>query len=347
MERIKWIDASKGFCIVLVVLYHIYGLSYVSPYLCGGFMATFFYLSGYTNHGGEFVSQVSKKGKRLLLPYFFYGILSIILLTGRQIIHGNFYYPIKYFLGLLYSRYSMVPLNSSVFSGDFILLINPPLWFLTTLFLGYVWYYFYINIKSRVQKLLIISLGVVLTFVNNELPYLLPWGVDISFIVFVFIMLGRKSNSSWIELFFSRITFKSVCIFIILLLVYVGVVKYNGHINISCRIYGQCGSLSIFLYFIIGLLETLFIITFFKHLKINFLINVFSFLGKHSLRIMCIHIPLSSVFVVAMQYLEINVSIEIKAVILILVSLFLSVLIDLFYERNSLHFLKKNIFQFI
>lgn len=84
-NRIEWIDTIKGICIILVIIYHTCGLPIIGQFLFGGFMGTFFILSGYTTKKDIISSGIKKKIERLLIPYFFYGIISILFITSNQI----------------------------------------------------------------------------------------------------------------------------------------------------------------------------------------------------------------------------------------------------------------------
>ena len=65
-----WIDALKGFGMILVIATHS-SLSIVSPkltvMLTAGYMAIFFILSGYTTKKEAFIPAIKKKAKRLLI----------------------------------------------------------------------------------------------------------------------------------------------------------------------------------------------------------------------------------------------------------------------------------------
>lgn len=91
-----------------------------------------FVASGFTYKSKQtFSSEIGKRSKRLLLPYFFYVSLSIILMNIFQI-KGDFIHQV---LGMIYSRYSLYFGIKDV--GDVSLLTqtcNSPTWFLTALF---------------------------------------------------------------------------------------------------------------------------------------------------------------------------------------------------------------------
>ena len=74
--RKKYIDAVKGFCIILVLFSHAGGIPFIGGYLFACFMQTYFIVAGitYTDRKNETFGQFAlKKAKRLLVPYAVYG----------------------------------------------------------------------------------------------------------------------------------------------------------------------------------------------------------------------------------------------------------------------------------
>lgn len=318
-NRIEWIDTIKGICIILVIIYHTCGLPIIGQFLFGGFMGTFFILSGYTAKKEIISSGIKKKSKRLLIPYFFYGIISILFITSNQIIHGNWEYTLKYIGGLIYSRYSIIPLQSERFTEDSIILVNSPLWFLTTIFISYIYFYFYINIQQKIFKLLFIFTSFILSVIANEAKILLPWGIDISFICFLLLLYGYYYSKYRNKFHYSL--YKKLYLIIIASSLYYILVTYNGHINLSVRIYGNHGVLSIILFYCICIIEThIFILI--TQSMCSIITRTLAIIGKYSLRIMCIHIPLSYIELVIINKLNFDINQYISAIILIFISLF-------------------------
>lgn len=131
-QRLVWLDALKGIGILLIMVCHAGLLPRVSIFLTAGYVSIFFVASGFTYKSKQtFSSEIGKRSKRLLLPYFFYVSLSIILMNIFQI-KGDFIHQV---LGMIYSRYSLYFGIKDV--GDVSLLTqtcNSPTWFLTALF---------------------------------------------------------------------------------------------------------------------------------------------------------------------------------------------------------------------
>ena len=109
-DRIKWIDTAKGFCILLVVLYHISSYVVIDYFMKEDFktfrMPLYFILSGlfFKNYEG-FIGFTVRKINKLLIPYiFFYVAFSIVIpvalyrLCGYQIsdLVNYGFYGVKY-----------------------------------------------------------------------------------------------------------------------------------------------------------------------------------------------------------------------------------------------------------
>ena len=85
-ERLEWIDAAKGFGMVLVVLGHMSIPQAVSKVIFSFHMPLFFMISGYLYHGGFSRRWVAGKIDSLLISYLVYGviIISVWRVIGKQ-----------------------------------------------------------------------------------------------------------------------------------------------------------------------------------------------------------------------------------------------------------------------
>lgn len=144
-QRVQWIDAVKGVGILLVILAHISPISNkVFWYLTYGFMPIFFVMAGFTSKSVCGYSEaIKKKAKRLLIPYFVYGLL---LIVASYLLFGNTN-MMQALLGLAYSRYSLFPEGAEnvvpLLKGC---LYVCPFWFLPCMFLAYLLLIIYDNL---------------------------------------------------------------------------------------------------------------------------------------------------------------------------------------------------------
>lgn len=118
-KRIDFIDLAKGICILLVVLGHV-GIHVEIPGIKIVRMPLFFILSGlfYKDYGGM-RNLMIKRTNQLLIPFFFFYILSYVL-----------YYLIAWIMPDL--KYTAATGILDVFIQDHY--YNGPLWFLLALF---------------------------------------------------------------------------------------------------------------------------------------------------------------------------------------------------------------------
>lgn len=289
--RHQWIDALKGFGIILVIAMHssIYCIfPTISILLTAGYMAMFFILSGYTAKKENITSGMAKKAKRLLIPYIFYGIIITSFFAILDLVYG--YFNTREWIGLLYSRHSLYPLGTTT---NVVLLSSrsiSPLWFLTAMFFSFLWFYLYANIKKTASKVLCIIIYIIATIMLYYSPILLPWSLDTSFLCALFIITGYQFKEYAIKEYKKNLLYFLTLSAI--LAAYIALVSFNDNANLSIRIYGELGALSIILYYILSLLITIIYSEVLKLCNKNMLGRFLSFVGKHSLRIMCIHMPL-------------------------------------------------------
>lgn len=212
VQRIVWLDAVKGMCMLSIMIAHSCGIPVINVYLNAGFVSAFFVLSGFTLKPKTVSDGTINKAKSLLIPYFFYGILGIFVLSIRDfIINGlNYEFCISRIIGLLYSRYCLYPPHLCD-EGDNVFFLRSsiePLWFLTCMFLAFIWVYIFLNCNGKYRKWLF-GLYFILPFGGTLLPILLPWSLDSSFLGALFIILGVYLKK-W---FLTREIVNNKCIF--------------------------------------------------------------------------------------------------------------------------------------
>ena len=293
--RHEWIDAIKGYGIILVVATHsnlFQGLPTALLYLTAGYIAMFFIVSGYTTKAETFNKGVRQKACRLLLPYFFYGTILTLFRLIFECLPHSFVNKLEW-AGLAYSRYSLYPLgtenNTQLLSGK----STAPLWFLTAMFVAYIWFYAYSRLKTTTQKAACVITLFIATAATAHLEILLPWSIDTSFICAIFIIIGYELKEYIVK---SNITLsgKTIVAMLALCVVYIVTTRFNGLPNLSVREYGNFHYTSIALMCILSTTGTILVTQFFKAVNNTFITKSLAFIGRHSLRIMCIHMPIVS-----------------------------------------------------
>ncbi|MDD3304283.1 MAG: acyltransferase family protein [Clostridia bacterium] len=199
-ERIKWIDTLRAFSILLIVFGHIIGYSDkmqgIYKYIYSFHVPIFFTISGFLfslKPVERYKEFTIKKLKRIILPYFIFGLLFLIpyFMLGNTVTNeinqnsstGFF----KSIIGIIWG------------SGyDDLLKQNAPLWFLPCLFIMYQLFYFINKIKNKFTKenirtelivFLILCVTGCTLYINFK-DIALPWGIMPAITLGMFFELG-------------------------------------------------------------------------------------------------------------------------------------------------------------
>lgn len=286
-DRRNWVDAAKGFGIILVMINHRCSIPVYGKYLFASFMPLFFILSGYTFKTEKLKVGIMKKIQRLLIPYAFYGLILVTIKTLAQLIFHKITFEsiVIKCIGLLYSRFCLYPLEKKT-NYYFFQCDNSPLWFLTAMFLAYLLTLLYYKINTKMRIVLLCGYGLA-TIILYFSPILLPWSIDTSFIAALFIISGKKMKELNV---FSLNKSKNIMIIILCTLCYIFLVNINGKINMSVRIYGELGIWSILLFYIIGIIGTIICSCFFILVERLTITDILAYIGRLSLTILCTHL---------------------------------------------------------
>jgi len=201
-KRLGWLDFGKAVGILVVLMVHTGGrFGRLSFYGGMFYMPIFFVAAGYTyrcRREEPFGSFLKKKGARLLLPYFgtsaflwlFFWVKDCVL-AGEA---GNL--KLSSLFGILYSRNQMY---TAAWGGEnpvLLDLLNAPLWFLTAMFLTYV--YYEMLSRSR-RKYVWLCIGLVCAVLWHYItPLLLPWSLEAVPYFCLFFCSGRMAeNTRW------------------------------------------------------------------------------------------------------------------------------------------------------
>lgn len=264
-KRLEYVDIAKGFGIVLVVCSHsdAFDLMWYMMDMC---IPIFFFCSGYTfKMKGTFKDSMSKKFRRLFVPYLFFNIVMFCLFC---------HFSLRELIGVLYSRYSLYPLDV-VPNVKFFTSGNYPLWYLTSMIVSY--FLFYLLIYHEKYKHILMFLYALLILCFMESPVLLPWSIDTAPLTAMLIYVGMKAR---------KYDLVSIDIFqiLILVLIYIGLRCVGGDLNISVRIFGT----SVAIYFILAIIAPIVVLWCSKLIEGTYAGNIFLVLGQHSLTIFCI-----------------------------------------------------------
>lgn len=205
--RYNWLDALKGFAVILVIIGHLPTFPELRTYIFSFHLPLFFFISGYLFNRDKYSQTgrfVASRIKSIVLPYFLFTITSyvIFLLVNYSPSKNKFYLPYegspsKTIYSVLYASCNFEHFNSVIFNG--------PLWFLPCLFATSIIFYFLFrtfnrSLSSFIVATLIISLAGYYSI--NYLPQALPWSIDIALSAVTFYSAGYLFRNYFEDRFF-------------------------------------------------------------------------------------------------------------------------------------------------
>lgn len=334
-HRIEWLDAIKGIGIILVMLSHVSSFSPIGIYLFSAFIPLFYISSGIVSKKESLNNTLKSKSKRLLIPYFFYGILGSIFFT--LIKNGTTYQggTVNQWLGLLYSRFCLYPYGTENNLYFLPFESTSPLWFLTSLFTGFILYYF-LNKKYKYKyfNYIILVIYIITTLYLADLKVLLPWSMDLAFMTAIFLYIGNILKKYF--LYKKTKVLLNISSATIFLLIYIYIIHTNGFINLSVKEYGNEQWNGVFMTFISGTFFFLTIMLLFKSIPSHYY-KYLSIVGKYSLRLMCIQMPILLITKKAIKIMHFNNLLETVAICIIFITITftISYVLQLIFNKYS------------
>jgi len=272
--RIEWIDLAKGFCIILVVLYHVCNMMYMTYPLwvqtTAFRMPLYFILSGlfFKQYEG-FIGFLKRKTNKLLIPFLFFMLITSVIPYA--------------FMNHRFSLEVLFSLREVVY--------NLPIWFLLCLFeiniIFYLIQWAANSLFSRGQTLVVIFtslalgvLGLYMGVSHIRLHLYLDTALSaLPFFAFGW-WLNRKTS-------FLRIPSRPVDILII-----VACAAILGLFALPVSwIYNTFSIEAVWVVYLCGISGTIMILLvskFIKHLPLV------SFWGRYSIMILCTHFPIAT-----------------------------------------------------
>ena len=269
-SRLEYVDIAKGIGIMIVCFGHSGAEDVVISWIGGFIVPLFFILSGYMykDKGIPVGKDLYNKGKKLLKPYMFFSV--VLLLIYKRFAWNDI-------VGVFYSRYCLYTYHApdNIF---FMKATNSPMWFLTAMFATFP--LFYIIMKNEKYIKWIVFSYLLITWGCTFLPILLPWSLDVVFIMAIFMYIGvlfrRQEN----------LLNKPSYIYWLIIAAFLILCKVNGEPNPSVRELGH----SLLLYMITGVLGSISMMWICKHLEGKPLSGLLADIGRHTLVIFCLQI---------------------------------------------------------
>ena len=269
-SRLEFVDIAKGIGIMIVCFGHSGAEDVVISWIGGFIVPLFFILSGYMykDKGIPVGKDLYNKGKKLLKPYLFFSV--VLLLIYKRFAWNDI-------VGVFYSRYCLY----TYYAPDnifFMKATNSPMWFLTAMFATFP--LFYIIMKNEKYIKWIVLSYLLITWGCTFLPILLPWSLDVVFIMAIFLYIGVLFRRQ--ETFLNKPSY----IYWLIIAAFLILCKVNGEPNPSVRELGH----SLLLYMITGVLGSISMMWICKHLEGKPFSGLLADIGRHTLVIFCLQI---------------------------------------------------------
>lgn len=286
-KRINYIDVARGLGIFLVMIGHLDTGEVLHNLIYSFHMPFFFFLSGYLNKStSDFKVLLYKKFKTLIVPYFFFGTLSIVIMLAIKIITNN---PIEFkhlhdIMRLSYYNGNPIPMNKVI-------------WFLAVLFWVEIFNYLLKKINVFIKIVVSCGIGYLLSFllVTNDLR--LPFGLDILPMALCFFLIGITSKLL-VKRYLDKVNLIFVFLFTVLALLLINF-KFTVHVDIMNLDYGNL--LLLFICFVLG---TLSLISLSVLIKKN---SIIEFYGRNSLVVLGVHLILIRLLNVLLDLFNFNI----------------------------------------
>lgn len=351
-ERIKFIDISRAFAIIFIVLGHTIVHSehcrILYKFIYSFNVVLFFIISGYVFKikSEKFEVFLKNKFTRIMIPYFAWETMFLIpyFLFGNNVdntLGNNGSFSIK-----------QIILNILIGNGNnSALKQNTSLWFLPALFTMEIVFYFIIKKIQKLNNKQIDIMTLVILFligmISSYLKYNLIWGLKTVLNIGVFFYIGYllKKYNMFKENYFLT---KNYVIVIMVLLGLCGF-YFNGIVGCIDYVYGNY-----YLMFLSGLFISLIIINISYKIKNS---NILEYIGRNTMGILIFHKliviifqgklgKISQILTNSNFILEVTISILVT-VISIMVSLFINEIIRkispiLIGEKNKMPNNKKS-----
>jgi len=178
-NRVLWIDMAKGYGILFVIIGHL-GIPYITEFIYAFHMPLFFFLSGIVfSVKNSFTTFLKAKVQHIIVPYFCLGV---------PVILAKLYYQAKLDVYGIASGMKQLLIQERYTTLWFVscLLILNYLMYLLVKFIRNLWLKDAIVVSFCLCGILLWRSGITV----------LPWNIDIAFIVFPFFYMGYRFKRS-------------------------------------------------------------------------------------------------------------------------------------------------------
>ena len=291
-KRLTWVDVTKGFLMILVVMGHYPGeLDFpLATYIYWFHMPAFFILSGLffkpVLEKGLMKAVIHKRFMQLIVPYLFFLASITLIRYGFEISSGNL--DISWYLNDLWTL---------AVGGRFIRGAYGVFWFVTTLFFTYLFFLWLTKYFNRTKQFIILAIfygiahfeSIVAMHViggkPSEAAQSIPmiWNLDVAMMAVVYFAIGYYLKDIWMNVTKRWMVTGLVVSVAAIVLDKVGVIDY--HLSMKFLRYDH-----FILDLAIPLSFTIVIVGTFQRITARMSLGWLRRVEKHSLAIMYLHI---------------------------------------------------------
>ncbi len=208
-KRLNWVDVTKGFLMILVVIGHYPGqLDFpLGKYIYWFHMPAFFLLSGLffkpVLEKGKSKEVIYKRFMQLIVPYLFFLVTITVIRYGMEIGSGNM--ELSWYLNDLWTL---------VIGGRFARGAYGVFWFVTTLFFTFLFFLWMTKYFSRTKQIVILSVFYLIAHIESlfamrviggapdEASQTIPmiWNIDVALMAVVYFALGYYMKHIWMNI---------------------------------------------------------------------------------------------------------------------------------------------------
>ena len=207
-NRLSWVDVTKGFLMILVVIGHYPGqLDFpLVKYIYWFHMPAFFILSGMffkpAVEKGLMKLTIHKRFMQLIVPYLFFLVAITTIRYGIEIGSGNM--DLAWYANDLWTL---------VVGGRFARGAYGVFWFVTTLFFTYLFFLWMTKYFNRTKQIVILSIFYIIAHfesifamqviggspdtASQAIPMI--WNIDVALMAVVYFALGYHLKSIWMN----------------------------------------------------------------------------------------------------------------------------------------------------
>lgn len=275
-QRLEWIDQARGFSIFLVVYGH--NFPDYEPYIYSFHVPLFFFIAGIFHPTKVGISNIIKRVKTVLLPYFIWAILLFLFwfFLGRK--YGKSASEdlsvLDNFIGIFYAQGGQEYMDWGI-----------PMWFLPCVFILFVIFSVIRKIKHQFLCNVVVLVAILAGFCWARVSDIhLPWSFDVALVAMSFYLFGNILKEWLIHI--SRIKTIIACS----VFIGINIISFylnTGKVDMYRSLYGNE-----LLFFVSGLAGSIAFVLFFKAVPF---FKFLSYLGNHTIVILATHLRMLTV----------------------------------------------------